>query len=94
MSLALLGYAHAAWASAARRSTHLSSLRRLPKLRARLPICVGLHRVRRAHTFEWLEKAREECFTRLAYLRQEAFWEPLRSDPRFTDLLYRIGFPQ
>ena len=44
--------------------------------------------------FEWLEKTREVRFTRLAYLRPETFWEPLRSDPRFTDLLHRIGFPQ
>ena len=47
----------------------------------------------RDHAFEWLERAREERFTRLAYLRQEAFWEPLRSDPRFSELLRRIGFP-
>jgi eukaryotic-like serine/threonine-protein kinase len=44
--------------------------------------------------FAWLEKAYDERFTRLAYLRQESFWDPLRSDPRYTDLLRRIGFPQ
>ncbi len=42
----------------------------------------------------WLEKAYEERFNRLAYLRREAVWDPLRSDPRFTDLLRRIDLPQ
>ncbi len=43
--------------------------------------------------FTWLDKAYEERFTRLAYLKQEAFWDPLRSDPRFAVVLRRIGIP-
>jgi TolB-like protein/cytochrome c-type biogenesis protein CcmH/NrfG len=43
--------------------------------------------------FTWLDKAYEERFTRLAYLKVEALWDPLRSDPRFTDLLRRVGIP-
>jgi hypothetical protein len=42
----------------------------------------------------WLEKAYEERFNRLAYLRREPTWDPLRSDPRFADLLRRINLPQ
>jgi len=42
----------------------------------------------------WLEKAYEERFNRLAYLRREPVWDPLRPDPRFTDLLRRINLPQ
>ena len=42
----------------------------------------------------WLEKAYEERFNRLAYLRREPVWDPLRSDPRFNDLLRRINLPQ
>ena len=42
----------------------------------------------------WLEKAYEERFNRLAYLRREPVWDPLRADPRFTDLLRRINLPQ
>jgi eukaryotic-like serine/threonine-protein kinase len=42
----------------------------------------------------WLEKAYEERFNRLAYLRREPIWDPLRSDPRFVDLLRRINLPQ
>jgi TolB-like protein/Tfp pilus assembly protein PilF len=43
--------------------------------------------------FTWLEKAYEERFNRLAYLQVEALWDPLRSDPRFADLLRRVGIP-
>jgi tetratricopeptide (TPR) repeat protein len=46
------------------------------------------------HAFEWLNKAYEERFTRLAYIRQEAFWDSLRSDPRYTELIRKMGFPQ
>lgn len=44
--------------------------------------------------FSRLEEAYEERFTRLAYLKSEAAWDTLRPDPRFTDLLRRIGLPQ
>ncbi len=43
--------------------------------------------------FTWLQKAHEERFNRLAYLKVEALWDPLRSDPRFADLLRRVGIP-
>jgi tetratricopeptide (TPR) repeat protein len=43
--------------------------------------------------FTWLDKAFEERFNRLAYLKVEVLWDPLRSDPRFTDLLRRVGIP-
>ena len=43
--------------------------------------------------FSWLEKAYEERFYRLAYLKVEALWDPLRSDSRFADLLRRVGIP-
>ena len=43
--------------------------------------------------FIWLEKAYEERFNRLAYLKVEALWDPLRSDSRFADLLRRVGIP-
>jgi eukaryotic-like serine/threonine-protein kinase len=42
----------------------------------------------------WLEKAYEERFNRLAYLRREPVWDTLRPDPRFTDLLRRINLPE
>ena len=44
-------------------------------------------------TFSWLEKAYEERFYRLAYLKVEPLWDRLRPDPRFVDLLRRVGIP-
>ncbi len=47
----------------------------------------------RDQAFEWLEKSCEERNSRLAYLKVEVLWDPLRSDPRFNQLLQRAGFP-
>ena len=43
--------------------------------------------------FQWLERAWNER-TQWAYLKVDPGWDGLRSDPRFADLLRRIGFPQ
>ncbi len=44
--------------------------------------------------FEWLEKAYTERDSDLTELRAEPGYNPLRSDPRFQDLLRRVGLPQ
>jgi len=43
--------------------------------------------------FAWLEKAYEERSTGLYLLNVDPTWDGLRSDPRFNDLLRRIGLP-
>jgi tetratricopeptide (TPR) repeat protein len=43
--------------------------------------------------FAWLEKAYQDRSTWMAQLKVEAFFEPLRADPRFQDLLRRMNFP-
>ena len=43
--------------------------------------------------FEWLERAYQERSTVLAYLRIDPRLAPLRSDPRYLELVRRIGFP-
>ena len=47
----------------------------------------------RDEAFQWLERAWNER-TGWAYLKVQPEWDSLRSDPRFADLLRRIGFPQ
>jgi TolB-like protein len=44
--------------------------------------------------FEWLEKAYEARDGGLTFLNADPQWDPWRSDPRFDDLLRRIGFPE
>jgi eukaryotic-like serine/threonine-protein kinase len=48
----------------------------------------------RDRTFEWLEKAYTERSGRLEYVKVEEFFEPFHSDPRYIDLLKRMGLPQ
>jgi serine/threonine protein kinase/tetratricopeptide (TPR) repeat protein len=48
----------------------------------------------RDHTFEFLEKAYAERSGRMAYVKVQEFFQPFRSDPRYVDLLKRMGFPQ
>ena len=43
--------------------------------------------------FEWLEKAYADRPGWLVYLKIEPIFDPVRSDPRLTDLLRRIGLP-
>ena len=95
-ALAYLGYAHA------RLGERSQALRVLEELRAAstqryVPavsfavVYVGLGEKEQA--FTWLEKAYEERTNFLAYLKVQATWDPLRSDPRFADLLRRVGLP-
>ncbi len=42
--------------------------------------------------FKWLEKAYAERSDYLLFLEREPYADPVRSDPRFSDLLRRIGF--
>jgi eukaryotic-like serine/threonine-protein kinase len=44
-------------------------------------------------TFAWLEKAYQERSNFMAYLKVQAITDPLRNDPRFDELLRRMGIP-
>jgi hypothetical protein len=43
--------------------------------------------------FRWLEKAFQERSTQIVFLKVVKDWDNLRSDPRFADLVKRIGLP-
>jgi eukaryotic-like serine/threonine-protein kinase len=96
-SLELLGYAHAQLGERNEALRMVEELRELAKRSfvssfSFALVYAGLED--RDQAFTWLEKACEERFNRLAYVKVEAFWDPLRSDPRFAELLRRIGLPQ
>ncbi len=42
----------------------------------------------------WLEKGYEQRDPKMAFLKAEPKWNNLAADPRFQDLLRRVGFPQ
>ncbi|MBA3766140.1 MAG: protein kinase [Acidobacteria bacterium] len=46
------------------------------------------------HTLEWLNKAFEERAASLVYLNTDQQWDNFRQDPRFADLVRRVGLPQ
>ena len=44
--------------------------------------------------FAWLERGYRERDPQMVFLKTRVTFDPLRSDPRFDDLLRRIGFPE
>ncbi len=43
---------------------------------------------------EWLEKSYRDDFSWMVWLKVDPVMDPLRSDPRFQNLLRRMNFPQ
>jgi len=95
-STAFVGYAHALSGQRSQAFRVLDQLgatskqRYVPALSFAV-VYVGLGEKEQA--FLWLEKAHDERTNSLAYLKVDATWDPLRSDPRFADLVRCIGLP-
>jgi serine/threonine protein kinase len=95
-----LGGLGQAYALAAKRREAMGVLEELKKqsrlryvaARAIAEVYVGLGE--RDQAFFWLGKAIEERDGWLVHLRRDPRYDSLRSDPRFADLLRRIGLPQ
>jgi len=93
-SLGTIGYAYAI---AGRRSEALKVIDQLKKLSERkyfspystVLVYAGLGD--KDHAFEWLEKAFAERNDNLPFLKTDPLLDKLRSDPRFNDLLRRVG---
>jgi TolB-like protein/DNA-binding winged helix-turn-helix (wHTH) protein/Flp pilus assembly protein TadD len=94
--LAWLGHAYAAVGKTREATAVLERLKSTASRRYVSPfemaaLCTGLHR--KDDAFVWLEKGYEERDSYMACLRFEPSLDPLRSDPRFQDLLRRMNFP-
>jgi tetratricopeptide (TPR) repeat protein len=92
VSLGQLGYAYALDGKRAEAQRVLDQLNELSKQRyvpamARAMVEIGLGEKDKA--FEWLEKAYEEHY--VIQLKVDPQFDPLRSDPRFSDLLGRMN---
>jgi TolB-like protein len=48
----------------------------------------------RDKAFEWLEKAFRNRRVGMVFLKVEPGWDNIRSDPRFADLMRRVGLPE
>jgi hypothetical protein len=44
--------------------------------------------------FTWLEKAHQERGWHMVLIRVSTWWDPLRKDPRFDEVLKRMNFPE
>ena len=45
------------------------------------------------HAFAWLERSYQERKPKMVWLNVDPLLDPLRSDPRFHDLVRRVGLP-
>jgi len=92
---AVLGHAYAVAGKRGEAEKIISELKELSKQRYFPPYFIALIYVGlddKDHAFEWLEKAFAERSAGLIYLKVEPMFDPVRSDPRFHDLLRRVGF--
>jgi TolB-like protein/DNA-binding winged helix-turn-helix (wHTH) protein/Tfp pilus assembly protein PilF len=96
-ALGILGLAYGLAGRKADANKVLNELLKLNETRYVTPaalvnVYIGLGDKEKA--FEWLEKAYQERSNYLGYLKVFPIVDPLRPDPRFADLLRRIGLPQ
>jgi TolB-like protein/Tfp pilus assembly protein PilF len=94
--LALLGYTRARSGARGQAMDIIEEIRATSKRSFVSALCfalvyAGLEEDDQA--FPWLAKACDERHNRLAYLKVEALWDPLRSDSRFTQLLRTFAIP-
>ena len=97
---ALLGWLGHSYALSGKKNEARQILEELLKLRERryvnpaslAVIYVGLGLKEQA--FRWLEECYQERSYVMVYLKVEQMYDPIRSDPRFQDLLRRVGLTQ
>lgn len=95
-AIAILGYAYALAGRHDEARKVLSQLEELSKRKYVPPffiatIYMGLGE--KDQVFDWLEKAYQERHAHLINLKVQPIYDPIRSDPRFANLLRRVGIP-
>jgi len=91
---AFLGYALAKSGRRAEARTELEGLLKLSKERYVSPYSIAMiynGLGKREETLAWLERGYQQREPRMVFLKAEPKWNNLRDDPRFQDLLRRVG---
>jgi len=94
--IAALGHAYALSGERDKALKTLDELREMSKEHYISPYLIAVVYVGlgvKEQAFAWLEKAYQDRSAALLWLKVEPLFDPLRSDPRFQDLLRRIGLP-
>ena len=92
--IAYLGYAYGVTGKRAEAQKILEELQEQSKRRYISPYLMALLYIglsNKDQAFVWLEKSYEERCNNLMFLKVEPILDPLRSDPRFTELLRRMN---
>ena len=92
-----LGYAYAKSGRKDEARKLLTELKELAKRRYVASFWIAMIYVgldEKDEAFAWLEKAYQERSWWLVWIKMDPKVDSLRSDPRFTDLMRRIGFPE
>ena len=95
-ALAMLGHAYAISSKRDEALKALDQLKELAKRRYVSPInfvfiYIGLGE--KDEAFQWLETCYQERDPQMTRLKVNPLFDPLRSDPRFTELMRRVGLP-
>ena len=92
-----LGYAHAVSGDSKKAQAVLKELNQLAEHRFVQPYWIAMIYIGlgdKDQAFHWLDRSYEERSPWLAWLKSDVALDPLRSDPRYADLLRRMGLPQ
>ncbi len=97
LSMAGLGHVYAVSGKKSEARAVLDELKQLSGEQYVLPPSIALIYAglgEKDQAFAWLEKGYEERSFQMQWLNVEPRWDSLRSDPRFADLVRRVGLPQ
>ncbi|MBA3514930.1 MAG: tetratricopeptide repeat protein [Pyrinomonadaceae bacterium] len=96
LGVAAVAHAYALAGKREEAQEHLDELRQLSKQRYVSPASIALIYIalgEKDQAFAWLEKSNEVRDLNIVRLKVDPRYEPLSSDPRFADLVRRIGIP-
>jgi serine/threonine-protein kinase len=94
--LAAVGYGYAVAHQGTKVAKILDELKQRSGQTYVQPLNLGIIQIglgNRNEAFDWLAKAFDDRSAGLVYLKVDPVFDPLKSDPRFADLLQRIGLP-